>query len=44
MPLVMVAQTDCGTVTDYDGHVYATVQLGNQCWMRENLRVTHYAD
>lgn len=44
VPLLASAQTDCGTVTDYDGHVYATVQLGNQCWMRENLRVTHYAD
>ena len=32
------------TVTDYDGNVYNTVQIGNQCWMRENLRTTHYAD
>jgi uncharacterized protein (TIGR02145 family) len=32
------------TVTDYDGNVYNTVQLGNQCWTRENLRVTHYSD
>ena len=33
-----------GTVTDYDGNVYPTVQIGNQCWMKENLRSTHYAD
>ncbi|MBO4504687.1 MAG: hypothetical protein J5730_07760, partial [Bacteroidales bacterium] len=32
------------TVTDYDGNVYNTVQIGNQCWMKENLRTTHYAD
>ena len=32
------------TVTDYDGNLYNTVQIGNQCWMRENLRTTHYAD
>ena len=32
------------TVTDHEGNVYATVQIGEQCWMRENLRTTHYAD
>ena len=32
------------TVTDYDGNVYNTVKLGSQCWMRENLHSTHYAD
>ena len=31
-------------VTDIDGNVYSTVQIGEQCWMRENLRTTHYAD
>ena len=36
--------TNCGTVADYDGNVYKTVVLGDQCWMRENLRTTHYAD
>ena len=32
------------TLTDIDGNVYNTVQIGNQCWMKENLRTTHYAD
>lgn len=37
-------QANCGTVTDYDGNVYHTVVIGSQCWMKENLRSTHYAD
>lgn len=36
--------TNCGTVADIDGNIYKTVVIGNQCWMRENLRVKHYAD
>ena len=32
------------TVTDYDGNTYNTVLLGEQCWMKENLRTTHYAN
>ena len=32
------------TVIDIDGNVYRTIQLGNQCWMRDNLRTTRYAD
>lgn len=33
-----------GSLTDYDGNTYATIQIGEQTWMAENLRVTHYAD
>ena len=32
------------TVTDYDGNTYNTVQIGQQCWMKQNLRTTHYSD
>ena len=32
----------CGTstVTDHEGNVYNTVQIGDQCWTRENMRCT----
>ncbi len=29
----------CGqNITDNDGHQYTTVQVGTQCWMKENIR------
>ena len=37
--------TPCPTsVSDYDGNTYNVVRIGDLCWMRENLRSTHYAD
>ncbi len=32
------------TVTDIDGNLYHTVLLGTQCWMKENMRTTHFRD
>lgn len=33
-----------GTVTDIDANTYKTIKIGDQIWMAENLRVTHYSN
>ena len=31
-------------LTDIDGNTYSIVQIGNQFWMAENLKTTHYSN
>ncbi|MBI9067305.1 MAG: hypothetical protein JEZ09_08435 [Salinivirgaceae bacterium] len=40
----IIVMHETGTVTDYDGNTYNTIKIGNQWWMAENLKTTHYAD
>jgi len=39
-------EPDCGpetgTETDIDGNIFHTIKIGDQWWMMENLKVTHY--
>ncbi len=32
------------TVADFDGNIYNTVTIGNQVWLKENLKSLHYSD
>ena len=32
------------SVTDFDGNEYHTIAIGNQCWLKENMRTTHYTN
>ncbi len=41
-PISFTTPNHCGTVSDYEGNVYQTIYIGNQCWMKENLRSTKY--
>ena len=32
----------CELITDIDGNIYTVVEIGNQKWSGENLKVTRY--
>ena len=36
--------TNVSTVTDIDGNIYYTVQIGSQCWTQSNLKVSKYGN
>jgi uncharacterized protein (TIGR02145 family) len=38
------ASMNYGSVSDIDGNVYKTIQIGNQEWMAENLKSSHYSN
>ena len=42
--IVVTMIPNAGNVTDADGNVYQSVQIGNQVWTVENLRTTKYND
>lgn len=37
-------ELDYGRMSDQDGNLYRTIEIGQQTWMAENLRAAHFAD
>jgi uncharacterized protein (TIGR02145 family) len=43
--LVHGERSPCGrSISDIEANIYKTVQIGDQCWMAENLRTSKYRD
>jgi len=42
--ITFIAPEGYSSVKDFEGNIYPTVKIGDQTWMRENLKATRYSD